>query len=195
MTDPMPKILAFDTTHAHCAAAILQDGAFRALRTEEMRKGQAERLMGLLQDCLEEANLAWSDLDALAVGIGPGNFTGIRIAVSAVRGLALALGIPVYGVDGLAQRAHLYPQFRAAVPAPRDNVYTIVDDSPAMMPLSEAEELDYPLCPDPTPEDLARAIAEIAADRWPEPGERPAPLYIKPPDAAPAKDPGPQIIA
>lgn len=191
----MPCVLAFDTTHAHCAAAILQDGEVRALRAEEMGKGQAERLMGLLQDCLEDADLTWSDLDALAVGIGPGNFTGIRIAVSAARGLALALDIPVYGVDGIAQRARLFPQFRAAVPAPRDNVYTIVGDSPVMMPRSEAERLDDPLCPDPAAEDLVRAIAEIAADRWPETAERPAPLYIKPPDAAPAKDPGPQIIA
>src|SRR6056297_2365432 len=76
-------ILAFDTSAAHCAAAIVSGDTILARRDEEMARGQAERLMPLLAELLAEAGLAWSDLAALGVGTGPGNFTGIRIAVAA----------------------------------------------------------------------------------------------------------------
>ena len=66
-----------------------------------MDKGQAERLMPLLEEVLAEGGIGWADLTALAVGTGPGNFTGVRIAVAAARGLALGLGIPAIGVTGL----------------------------------------------------------------------------------------------
>ena len=56
-----------------------------------MAKGQAERLMGLLEEVLAAQKTTWQDLSAIAVGVGPGNFTGIRIGVSAARGLALGL--------------------------------------------------------------------------------------------------------
>ncbi len=90
-------ILAFDTSAAHCAAALLWDGG-HIIRNEPMEKGQAERLMPLLEDILAEAGLRWGDLRVIGVGVGPGNFTGIRIAVAAARGLALGLGIPAIGV-------------------------------------------------------------------------------------------------
>lgn len=64
-----------------------------------MAKGQAERLFPLLEEVLAEAGLSWSDLDAIGVGIGPGNFTGVRISVAAARGLSLSLGIPAAGVS------------------------------------------------------------------------------------------------
>jgi tRNA threonylcarbamoyl adenosine modification protein YeaZ len=69
-------------------------------RAEEMGRGQAERLMPLLEEMLAEAGVGWSDLDRIGVGVGPGNFTGIRISVSAARGLALGLDIPAVGVSG-----------------------------------------------------------------------------------------------
>ena len=93
-----PLILAFDTSMAHCAGAIFHD-APRGQMTEEMSRGQAERLMPMLETLLASEGVSWQDLDLIAVGIGPGNFTGIRIAVSAARGLGLGLGIPVMGVS------------------------------------------------------------------------------------------------
>ena len=71
-----------------------------AARHEDMGKGQAERLFPMLDEVLSEQGAVWEELDAIAVGTGPGNFTGIRIAVSAARGLALSLGIPAIGVTG-----------------------------------------------------------------------------------------------
>ncbi len=64
-----------------------------------MKRGQAERLMPLLEEVLAEAGCGWDELDAVGVGVGPGNFTGIRISVSAARGLALGLGVPAVGVS------------------------------------------------------------------------------------------------
>ncbi|MEY4983807.1 MAG: hypothetical protein RIR62_2073, partial [Pseudomonadota bacterium] len=79
---PEPLILAFDTSAAHCAAAFLSGDRLIALRHEAMDKGQAERLIPLLDEVLAKGGATWADLSALAVGTGPGNFTGVRIAVA-----------------------------------------------------------------------------------------------------------------
>ena len=92
-------ILAFDTSAAHCAAAVVRDGVALAERHEPMQRGQAERLMPMLEEVLAEAGATWRDLDLIAVGAGPGSFTGVRIAVAAARGLSLALGVPALGVS------------------------------------------------------------------------------------------------
>ncbi|WP_273509172.1 tRNA (adenosine(37)-N6)-threonylcarbamoyltransferase complex dimerization subunit type 1 TsaB, partial [Planktotalea frisia] len=92
-------VLGFDTSAAHVAAALLRDGEIIATAREEMSRGQAERLMVLLEELLAQNTHVWSDLDAIGVGVGPGNFTGIRVSVSAARGLALGLGIPAIGVN------------------------------------------------------------------------------------------------
>lgn len=93
-----------------------------------MSRGQAERLMPLLESVLFDQDKSWKDVDLLAVGIGPGNFTGIRISVSAARGLALGLGIPVMGVSMFEVMRHTIGQ--AAEPAqivslegPRNTAY------------------------------------------------------------------------
>ncbi len=93
-----------------------------------MAKGQAERLMPMLQASLAETGCAWKDVAAIAVGVGPGNFTGVRIAVSAARGLALGLGIPGIGVsafetmrDPEALGAH--PVEIVSLEAPRGQAY------------------------------------------------------------------------
>lgn len=94
-----PPVLGFDTSAAHCAAAVVCGGQVLAQRIEPMSRGQAERLFPLLEELLAEAGLGWADLAAIGVGVGPGNFTGIRISVAAARGLALSLGIPAVGVS------------------------------------------------------------------------------------------------
>jgi len=125
-----PKILAFDTSGPHCAASLFVSEHHWVWRKEEMARGQAERLFPLLDEVLSEAELGWGELDALAVGVGPGNFTGIRIAVSAARGLAMSLGIPAIGVNLFDVRALGYfklPQAHevalVCLKGPRDSVY------------------------------------------------------------------------
>lgn len=95
-------ILAFDTSGPHCAVSLLMNGAIVSERFEAMAKGQAERLFPLIEEVMAETGAVWEEIDAIAVGTGPGNFTGIRIAVSAARGLALSLNIPAIGVSGFA---------------------------------------------------------------------------------------------
>ncbi|MDP5360876.1 MAG: tRNA (adenosine(37)-N6)-threonylcarbamoyltransferase complex dimerization subunit type 1 TsaB, partial [Paracoccaceae bacterium] len=102
---PNPIILAFDTSAAHCAAALLL-GDRIVTRVDEMAKGQAEHLMPMLEEMLRAAGLSWADLDGIGVGVGPGNFTGIRISLAAARGLSLGLGKPAIGVNGFEARAY-----------------------------------------------------------------------------------------
>ncbi|WP_425071383.1 tRNA (adenosine(37)-N6)-threonylcarbamoyltransferase complex dimerization subunit type 1 TsaB [Sagittula sp. S175] len=188
-------ILAFDTSAAHVSAALL-DGARLLTRHEEMGRGQAERLMPLLEELLAEADATWHDLTAIAVGVGPGNFTGIRISVAAARGLALGLGIPAIGINGFdAILATASKPGVPCIPAPRGQAY--LRRTGAEPVLVSAEELDVTsretdlLTPDYST--LAEGIARAAANN-PDTTTRPAPLYIKPADAAPSSEVPPVIL-
>ena len=125
---PDTLILAFDTSAAHCAAALLFNDRILAAQTDVMSRGQAEHLMPMLDGMLATQGYSWADLSAIGVGVGPGNFTGIRISVSAARGLALSLGIPAIGVStfevmrGATSFKDSAKQL-VSVPAPRDQVY------------------------------------------------------------------------
>lgn len=212
MTDRV--ILAFDTSAAHCAAAVLCGDRVLAQADAAMATGQAERLMPMLEEVLAQGGLAWRDLHALAVGTGPGNFTGVRIAVAAARGLALALGVPAIGVTRLEALAHGLPRPLAVVEdARRDEVYVQAfapDGGPAhLSPLDEAARAvgALPLTGSAAPAlaavtggvvlapafPLAQAIARVAAARQ-GPQPRPAPFYLRGADAAPPADPPPVIL-
>jgi tRNA threonylcarbamoyladenosine biosynthesis protein TsaB len=185
---PEPVILAFDTSAAHCAAALLMGDRIVSAREEPMMTGQAERLLPLLEEMLAAVRLTWTDLSAIAVGTGPGNFTGIRIAVSAARGLALALGIPAIGVSRLEALAYGLPRpATVRLDAKRGQVYA--QDFPDGTP--ELRAADGPLSEAPVP--LAEAITRIAATRLQGHHDRPAPLYIREADAAPSKITAPRI--
>lgn len=191
-----PLILAFDTSGPYCAAALLSGDAVITQTVEEMKKGQAERLMFILEELAQLHGLAYADLDALAVGTGPGNFTGIRIGVSAARGLALGLGIPAYGVNGFEQRAILDPsEIVHSIAAPRGQHY-VRDASGAALISGEAfESKGYTIPTDPTPDALVASIALAARARFPNPTLAPAPYYLKAPDAAPSKIAAPTILS
>ena len=88
------KLLAIDCSAGLCAACLHDAAADREL-------GRAEHLAGVVEEAMERAGLAFSDLGAIAVSVGPGSFTGLRVGVSAARGYALALGIPAIGVTTL----------------------------------------------------------------------------------------------
>ena len=94
----MTRILALDSACASCSAAILQDGDILADAFEAMSRGQAARLMPMVEEVLAKAGMAVRDMDAVAVTVGPGAFTGIRIGMAAARGLGLAAGLPVIGI-------------------------------------------------------------------------------------------------
>ena len=104
------NILAFDTCLGAVSVAVRWQSAqgHWLLRDRlEMREGgHAERLMPMIAEVMGEAGLAFSDLDRIAVTVGPGTFTGVRVGVAAARGLALASGLPVVAATSLAVMAH-----------------------------------------------------------------------------------------
>lgn len=103
------KVLGLDTSTTGCSAALWADGAIVARRALEMARGQAEALVPLAQAAVSEAGLRFTDLDRIAVTVGPGAFTGLRIALAAARGFARACGVPAVGVSTFAAVAHAVP--------------------------------------------------------------------------------------
>lgn len=99
------NILGFDTCFESCSVAVGRGlgtpGAVIVQRNEPMATGQAERLMPMIAAAMDEAGLAFGDLDRIAVTHGPGTFTGMRIGVAAARALALSLEIPVVSLTSL----------------------------------------------------------------------------------------------
>ncbi|WP_299477092.1 tRNA (adenosine(37)-N6)-threonylcarbamoyltransferase complex dimerization subunit type 1 TsaB [uncultured Roseibium sp.] len=99
------RVLAIDTALSNCAAAVLDDGKDTACFDsigEEIGRGHAERLMDMIGEVMAETSTAFSDLDRVAVTVGPGSFTGLRVGLSVARGFGLVLGKPVVGITTLA---------------------------------------------------------------------------------------------
>lgn len=94
------KILSIDTAASYCAVAIYDAtrDAVLAQISENIGKGHAEVLMDYIERAVSKSAIAMSDIDRVAVNIGPGSFTGVRIGVSAARGFALALNCPAIGI-------------------------------------------------------------------------------------------------
>ena len=201
---PGQLVLAFDTSAAACDVALLSGTDVLAHQKDAMSKGQAERLLPLCEDMLASVGATVNDLGVIGVGIGPGNFTGIRIAVAAARGLALGLKIPAVGVSTFeALRLGFDLPCLCTVDARRAQAYvqeyseTRAVGEPVISPLSTLEACGLPIIGvgGRNPKyPLSVAIGKIAADRHAEPVGRPAPLYLRPADAAPAKDVPPLIL-
>jgi tRNA threonylcarbamoyladenosine biosynthesis protein TsaB len=102
-------VLGFDSAGAGASAAILRDGAVVAGRVVSQERGQAEILMPMIADLFDAARIEARALDLIGVTVGPGSFTGLRIAIAAARGLALAAGIPALGVSSFAAIAARLP--------------------------------------------------------------------------------------
>lgn len=212
-------VLGFDTSASHCAAALLRGDTVVAEAFEEMGKGQADRLFPLLEQVLADGGAHWRDLSAIGVGTGPGNFTGIRISVSAARGLGVSLGVPVVGVSRLeAQALDLPRPVLSLVDGRRGMAYAqLFTETGATTPelIDPAALPSHLIHPDmvcvgagaeglavkagaawATPKHpLAVATAMLAATRYAGWSERPAPLYIRTADAAPSRDAPPVILS
>jgi tRNA threonylcarbamoyladenosine biosynthesis protein TsaB len=148
------RVLAIDTALAACSAAVLDTdpgGGVLASDSLSMARGHAEALMPLIYHVMQRARMAFADLDRVAVTTGPGSFTGLRVGISAARGIALAADKPAVGVSTLtAYAASLLAEddstpVIAAIDARHDHVYLQVFGiggrvliAPRLAPMSDA---------------------------------------------------------
>ena len=185
-------ILAIDTALDACAAAVLDTDAGRLIAQESlaMKRGHAEALMPLIARVIEQSGIGFAALDRIAVTTGPGSFTGLRVGLSAARGIALAAAKPVVGVTTLtAYAAPVVSQNAAhpvisAIDARHDHVYFQVvsgDGSSLVRPQVASIEEALAASRFGAPHLVGNA-AGILADRWPK--DAPPPFRVDP-QAAP----------
>ena len=186
-------ILAIDTALDACSACVLDTDAGKMIAQESqaMKRGHAEALMPLIARVMKDASVAFTRLDRIAVTTGPGSFTGLRVGLSAGRGIALAAEKPVVGVTTLTAyaapivSANAEQPVIAAIDARHDHVYLQVVSGdggslqlPRLAPVTEAlatSRFGAPV--------LVGNAAQLLADRWLT--DAPAPYKI---DAQPAPD-------
>ncbi len=98
----MANILCIETSSTNCSVALGVNGKVVSLREENNQKySHAEKLHVFMEEVLKEADLKWPQVDAIAVSKGPGSYTGLRIGVSAAKGLCFALDIPLIAIPTL----------------------------------------------------------------------------------------------
>jgi tRNA threonylcarbamoyl adenosine modification protein YeaZ len=125
------RVLAIDTALEACSAAVLdtERGGILASESRPMVRGHAEALMPLIARVMSEATLEFAELDRIAVTVGPGSFTGLRVGVAAARGIAVAASKPAVGLTTLAALAAPYiadddrTPLLAAIDARHNHVY------------------------------------------------------------------------
>jgi tRNA threonylcarbamoyladenosine biosynthesis protein TsaB len=190
--------LAFDTATPAATSALVADGEVLAERVS-----RAQTLLEDVDALLRQGGVRPRHLEALAVGLGPGSFTGIRIGLAVARGLALSLGVPGAGVSTLAALAAGAPGALPVVDARRHEVFALVAGeprvlAPAELPLESGtvcvgdgavryrallEERGAVVPPDEDERHLPRARFHARLAGEPGPVEALEPLYLRVPDA------------
>ena len=100
------RLLALDTSLAACGVVVAShELPSPVVRTETVERAHGERLLGMIRDAIAEADLRFQDLDRIAVTVGPGSFTGLRVGIAAARALALVTSCPLVGIGNLAIHA------------------------------------------------------------------------------------------
>src|ERR1700704_6322463 len=186
-------ILAIDTALDACAAAVLDTDSSQLIARESqpMKRGHAEALMPLIARVMKDAGLPFAALDRIAVTKGPGSFTGLRVGLSAARGIALAAGRPVVGLTTLTAYAapivadNSEHPIISAIDARHDHVYfqVVSGDGSSLIRAQGAPITEVLAASKFGAPHLVGNAAKILADRWPP--DAPPPFAI---DAQPAPD-------
>lgn len=138
-------VLAFDTALGACTAGVWRDGSMLAEEHALMPQGHAEALMPMIERVMSQANLTYNALDRIAVTVGPGSFTGLRVGIATARGLAMAAGKPAVGITTTEALAAAVGDARhpilSVIDSKRGDTYAqmfAVDDSSEIVNLSDA---------------------------------------------------------
>tara|TARA_R110000751_G_scaffold71441_2_gene144676 strand:- start:37280 stop:37966 length:687 start_codon:yes stop_codon:yes gene_type:complete len=148
--------LAIDTTAHLCAACIYDSNDDRVLGlvVDDIGRGHAEHLFPIIGRAMDMAGMTYQDIQRLGVCVGPGSFTGLRVGVSAMRGLSLALSLPLVGItvfEALAETASKHEPLLVVLDARRGEIYTQLFDTqgqPAGPPAALSAEASLALAVD-----------------------------------------------
>lgn len=127
------RVLGLETSSPRGSAAVVQDGVLVARAVHDEPLGHGERMLPLVERVLREARWSQSSLERVAVGLGPGSFTGIRVGIALAQGIAAGLGVPVVGVESLRTMAAAVPTWLpgarcALLDARRDELFAAAYD-------------------------------------------------------------------
>ncbi len=144
----MPHILALDSSTEACSCAISVDGVINE-RFEIIPRGHTRHILPMIQGLMHQSGLDYEQLDAVAVGAGPGSFTGLRIAAGVAQGIAFGAGIPIIPVSTLAamaqQRLSASSRLLACLDARINEVYwALFESSDGHLKLLGSEHLTHP---------------------------------------------------
>ncbi len=109
------NVLAIDTATARCSVALCT-GSGNGQRIQDSAGRHSSLILGMIRELLGNREMALGDLDLIAVDVGPGSFTGLRVGAGIAQGLAYASGLPVVGIGSLAALSSFYPQ-QTVIPA------------------------------------------------------------------------------
>ncbi|MGC1304230.1 MAG: tRNA (adenosine(37)-N6)-threonylcarbamoyltransferase complex dimerization subunit type 1 TsaB [Caulobacteraceae bacterium] len=152
------KLLALDTALDACSVAVLDGAAVLAACSEPMQRGHQERLAPMTAEAMTAAGVAFADLGRIAIAVGPGSFTGVRVGLAFAKAMALALDLPCIGIGTLEVLAASAPEeapglVAAVIDARRGQVY--------VQPFRDGLALDPPAALD-----LETAAARLEALGW-----------------------------
>lgn len=99
-------ILAIETSSKHVSVALMNESTVLGYQDQYMEQGHGEALIPMIETLMEKTSYCLKNLDAVAVALGPGSFTGVRVGLATARGMGLALQIPVYGVTNFEAVAY-----------------------------------------------------------------------------------------
>jgi tRNA threonylcarbamoyladenosine biosynthesis protein TsaB len=197
-------VLAVDTCLGACSAAVIDDDRVLAAVSEPMMRGHQERLAPMVEALMARAGVGFSRLDRVAVTVGPGSFTGLRVGLAFAKGMATALDIPCVGVGSLeALASGETGRIIACADARHGQLYWQAFDGgrplapPALSPMADVAATGAP------PDALAGPAAGLLASAFPRARvtwaiapdpvsvgrialsalTAPVPLYLRPPDA------------
>ena len=156
----MALILSIETGTDICSVALANDGELMALRESDEGRDHAKKVALFVDELLRETGVQPADLDAIAVGKGPGSYTGLRIGVSFAKGLCYALGIPLLAIDSLRSLAACLVEEHEA------GIVDVEDwDNSVLCPMIDARRMEvYAEMFDTRLAPLSPVVAEVVED-------------------------------